>query len=120
MLFAGGNHCGEELLVFLLEGNRKMAEDLTERWGNFSIADDEGGEMEINYNSLVEVVNRGQSCLVGKLLSDRMVSKEIIRSKLIRGWRPSGTSSFKILGDNLFLVEFQYSCDKTRVLEGRT
>jgi hypothetical protein len=48
-----------------------------------------------------------------------MVSKEKIRSKLIRGWRPTGTTSFKILGDNLFLVEFQYSWDKIRVLEGR-
>lgn len=105
--------------MLLLEGNREMAEDLTKMWGNFSLSEEEGLEMEINNHSLVEVVNRGQSCLVGKLLSDRMLSKEIIRSKLIRGWRPIGTLSFKILGDNLFLVEFENSWDKIRVLERR-
>jgi hypothetical protein len=56
---------------------------------------------------------------VGKLIADRLVSKETIRTKLIRGWRPQGNLSFKVLGENLFLLEFEYECDRIRVLEGR-
>ncbi|XP_059455041.1 uncharacterized protein LOC132185261 [Corylus avellana] len=96
-----------------------MADDLTKMWGNFSLSDEEGEELEIKSISLVDSVKRGQSCLVGKLVSDRMVSKEIIRSKLIRGWRPTGSLSFKVLGDNLFLLDFEHSWDKSHVLEGR-
>ncbi|XP_059428666.1 uncharacterized protein LOC132162443 [Corylus avellana] len=37
----------------------------------------------------------------------------------MRGWKPTETPSFKVLGDNLFLVEFVNDRDKKRVLEGR-
>jgi hypothetical protein len=56
---------------------------------------------------------------VGKLIVDRMVSKEIICTQLIRGWKLEGTPSFKVLGDNMFLVELETEKDKTRILEGR-
>lgn len=81
-----------------------MADDLTRMWGNFSLFEDEGVEMEKRNQSMVNPVNRGQSCLVGKLVAERLVSKEIIKSKLIRVWRPAGTISFKVLRDNLFLI----------------
>jgi hypothetical protein len=38
---------------------------------------------------------------------------------LVRGWKPIGTATFKVLGENLFLVEFENVWDKTRVLDGR-
>lgn len=49
---------------------------------------------------------------------DRIISKEI-KSTLIKGWRPTGTVSFKVAGENLFLLEFEHFGDKARVLEGR-
>ncbi|XP_059436749.1 uncharacterized protein LOC132169801 [Corylus avellana] len=96
-----------------------MADDLTKMWGSFSLSDEEGTEMEIQPHSMIHSVNRGQSCLVGKLVSERLVSKEIIKLKIIKGWRSTGSLSFKVLGDNLFLIEFEHSWDKSRVLEGR-
>lgn len=57
--------------------------------------------------------------MVGKLLAERVTGKNKIRAMLIRGWKPSGSLSFKILGDNLFLLEFENEWDKFRVLEGR-
>lgn len=48
-----------------------------------------------------------------------MVGKETIRTTLVRGWWPRGTTSFRVLGENLFLVEFEDEWDKARVLEGR-
>jgi hypothetical protein len=96
-----------------------MAEDLENLWGNFSLAEEEEEELEIVAQETDGIAQRGKLCLVGKLIADRLISKETVKSKLIRGWRPRGTLSFTVLGENLFLMEFQYECDRIRVLEGR-
>jgi hypothetical protein len=96
-----------------------MAEDLASLWGNLSLVEEEDDELEISAPAMAGLAQRGKLCLVGKLIADCLISKETIRSKLIRGWRPLGKISFTVLGENLFLLEFQYECDKIRVLEGR-
>lgn len=96
-----------------------MAEDLTTLWGNFSLSEEESVGVEVPVLALEGLVNRGQSCLVGKLVADHVVSKDIIKSKLIRGWKPTGSIKFTVLGENLFLVDFVNVWDKSRVLEGR-
>jgi hypothetical protein len=62
--------------------------------------------MEIQQQAWELGTDRGRICVVGKLIADHMVSKETICSTLLPGWKPSGTPSFKVLGDNLFLVNF--------------
>lgn len=57
--------------------------------------------------------------MIGKLLIDRTVSKDIVRTTLIKGRRPSRNLSFKVIGENLFLLDFQHEWDRIRVLEGR-
>jgi hypothetical protein len=50
---------------------------------------------------------RGKTCLVGKLIADHLVSKEIIRATLLRGWKPSGTpliGFLRVLESSLCLV----------------
>lgn len=96
-----------------------MADDLSTLWANLSLAEGEDGELEIQTTEVNEIITRGNSCIVGKLLSERLVSKETIRSTLLRWWRPKGTFIFKVLGGNLFLIEFAEAKDKARVLEGR-
>lgn len=96
-----------------------MADDLTNLWVNFSLMEEEDEEVEIQMEDLSGTVKRGHSCLMGKLIVDRLVSKETIKSTLIKGWKPSGLIGFKVLGANLFLVEFEHFWDKSRVLEGR-
>jgi hypothetical protein len=65
------------------------------------------------------IVSSGTHCLVGKLLLERYIGKDVIRREMIRGWWPTGHLSFKVLGENLFLLEFEHEWDKTKVLEGR-
>jgi hypothetical protein len=76
-------------------------------------------EMEIRKEAIEGIVIRGKSFLVGKLISDRYVSKKAIKSTLIRWWKPTGRLTFKVLGENLFLIEFGNNWDKSRVLEWR-
>jgi hypothetical protein len=96
-----------------------MAEDLSRMWDSFSLRDDEDAEMEIQQQDWEVGTIRGRSCLVGKLIADRMVSKEVIRSTIQRGEKLEKTPTFKVMGDNLFLVELESEKDKRRILEGR-
>jgi hypothetical protein len=56
---------------------------------------------------------------VGKLRADQFVGKDVIKRTLKRGWRPTGRLDFKVVGDNMFLMEFEDEGDKSRVLKGR-
>jgi hypothetical protein len=52
------------------------------------------------------MVSLGSLCVVGKLLVDRIMGKEIIKTPLIQAWC---LTAFKALGPNLFLIEFEHS-----------
>jgi hypothetical protein len=96
-----------------------MADDLTTLWANLSLSEGEDNEVEIQVVDVIKIVTCGQSYIVGKLMSERMVCKETIKTKLKRWWKIAGTFTFKVLGENLFLIEFEYAKGKKRVLEGK-
>lgn len=96
-----------------------MADDLTTMWENFSLTKEEDVELSFQKVELHDGVTYGQSCVLGKLLVDRVVSREMIWSSLVQWWKTSETFSFKILGENLFLIEFSNPDDKARMLKGR-
>ena len=96
-----------------------MEEDLAKQWERFNLLDVETEEVEAPDATLEPLVDRGTACAVGKLLADRTVGKEILKTPMIRAWHPTGWVSFKTLGPNLFLIEFEHEWDKTRILEGR-
>jgi hypothetical protein len=96
-----------------------MADDLSTLWRNFSLSEEESLEVEVTVLVMNVFAMRGRSCLVGKSIVDQIIGKDAIKSTMIRGWKPTGTTTFKILGENLFLVEFKHVWDKARVLEGR-
>jgi hypothetical protein len=86
-----------------------MADDLSRLWGNFSLGDDEIKGVKIQEDVVENVASQGQLCLVGRLMSNRTISKETVQSKLIQWWRPTSFLSFKVVGCNLFLIEFEKS-----------
>lgn len=96
-----------------------MAEDLANMWAKFSLSEEEDVDIDVQATDFHEVTIRGQACIVGRLVADRYVSMETIKNTLLQSWRPVGNLTFKVLGDNLFLIEFQHGTDKKRVLEGR-
>jgi hypothetical protein len=60
-----------------------MAEDLSMFWTNLSLAEEEDGELEIQKIEVEGVIQRGENCVVGKLVSDRIISKETIKTTLL-------------------------------------
>jgi hypothetical protein len=96
-----------------------MADELTTMWGNFSLLEEENLGFSVESTEIVPLVSRGKDWLVGKLISDRIVPKEFLRVPLIRAWRPKGIVKFSMLGENKFVVDFESSGDKARVMAGR-
>jgi hypothetical protein len=96
-----------------------MADDLSNLWENFSLNDDEEIEVAIEKGELKDGEAIGRSCVLGKLITDRMVGREAIQTKLTQWWKMWGKLSFKILGENTFLIEFEDPRDKVKVLAGR-
>jgi hypothetical protein len=90
-----------------------MEEDLAKQWERFNLLDVETKEVEASDATMEPLVSRGTACAVGKLLADRTVGKEVLKTPMVRAWQPTGWVSFKTLGPNLFLIEL------TRILEGR-
>jgi hypothetical protein len=96
-----------------------MEEDLTKQWEKFNLLDAEIEEIDAPDATMEPLVERGTACIVGKLLADRTMGKEILKTPMIRAWQPTGWVSFKNLGPNLFLIEFEHEWDKVRIMEGR-
>jgi hypothetical protein len=65
-----------------------MADDLSRMWENFSLIEEEDEEVDVQVIDFRDVTLRGQDCVVGKLVANRYVSKETIKTTLQRWWRP--------------------------------
>jgi hypothetical protein len=100
-----------------MKGN--TADDLARQWGKLTLREDENLGIVIKNQTVSPLVQRGGSCMVGKLLAERTVGKEILKTPMIRAWKPTGSVSFKMLGPNLFLIDFENWWDKDQILEGR-
>ena len=83
------------------------------------MTEDEDVEIAIQRVDLKKGELYGKACVLGKLVADRLVSGETIKSSLVNWWKPSENISFKVLGENMFLIEFVDIDDKERVLAGR-
>jgi hypothetical protein len=94
-------------------------DELMKPWGRFSLSNDEDLDVEISAVEVKKTVSKGNYCVVDKLVSDHLVSKETIKTKFKCWWRPFGEIEFKVMGDNLFMIVFEDGRDKVRVLKGR-
>ena len=57
--------------------------------------EDEDEEVMAPKVEVVPMVDHGSACVVGKLLVERTVGKEIITTPLIRAWQPTGRVTFQ-------------------------
>jgi hypothetical protein len=67
-----------------------MVEELLERWGKFTLDDDESMSVALDGEDIAPLVQKGKECLRGKQLADKIVSKVQLRAPLLRIWRPRG------------------------------
>ena len=93
-------------------------DDLSKMCETFTVTENEDLELDIPRGEFREVVPQGQVCIVSKLIAERMVSKDAFKAYLIRWWKPSWNLSFKVLGENLFLIDFVEFGDKEQFWQG--
>ncbi len=96
-----------------------MIEEISAMWGKLSLREEESVGVSLENLEIVPMVDRGRSCLVGKLVADRIIPKEFCKAPLMRAWRLAGSKLFKVIGENMFIVEFKYDWDESRIMEGR-
>ena len=60
-----------------------MANDLTKMWSKLSLSEEECIEWEAPAKEWKDVSLWGQLCVVGKVIGDRYVSKETIKTTLL-------------------------------------
>jgi hypothetical protein len=107
------------VFIAALKEMGRREEDLSKLWENFSLTEEEDEDFVVPKEAMVDLDSKGKRCLVGKLIFDRVIGKETVRSKVTKGWRTEGYTDFKELGDNLFLINFEYESDKWQVLKGQ-
>jgi hypothetical protein len=96
-----------------------MEDMLANLWGKFSLMEEESLGILVDEEELDPLLAKGKVCAVGKIIADHVIPKDSYKGPLSRVWRQEGSVSFKSLGENLFIVEFEIVWDKDRVLEGR-
>jgi hypothetical protein len=53
--------------------------------GKFSLSAEESVGVEVEEGAVVEIMTKGKLCLVGKLIANQLLSKDIIKATLRRG-----------------------------------
>lgn len=96
-----------------------MEEELSVMWGKFSLREEEQAGVSLETSEIVPLVTRGKDCLVGKLLADRIVPREYFKAPLRRAWRTAGAVTINVIGENMFIAEFEHASDKSRIMEGK-
>jgi hypothetical protein len=96
-----------------------MEEELSKMQGKFSLREDEHIGVSLETSKIIPTVNRGKACAEGKLVANIIVPKEFYKAPLTRAWRPNGAVTFKVIGENMFIAEFELEWDKMRIMEGR-
>ena len=66
-----------------------MEEDLAKQWERFNLLDEETEEVDAPNAAMEPLVDKGTTCVVGKLLAERTLGKEILKTPLIRAWQPT-------------------------------
>ncbi|KAK6140252.1 hypothetical protein DH2020_026050 [Rehmannia glutinosa] len=93
-----------------------MADDITTLYANLSLNEEENTTIPLDASHLN--VTDGSLCLVGKILSSRIINFDSIAAMFKRLWSPRHGLSCKPLGDNSILFQFRNRVDKQKVIAG--
>ena len=71
-------------------------------------------KLKANEKVVEELFNTG---LVGKLLADRNINKNVVKAIILKVWRTSKGVQIVDLRENVFLFKFAYEGDRKRIME---
>lgn len=89
---------------------------LEEMWQYLNLTKDEDNEILIKKNKVMEGNNMGNLCLVGQVIAEQNINKEIIHNMMKKIWRTSKSFFLQVLSPNLFLIRLEQKKDKDKLL----
>lgn len=69
-------------------------------------------ELVVDINSVAEVMDRGNTCLLVKLLTSKYFNREAFKATMRRVWCPANPVHFHDMGEGLLMTEFESNGDK--------
>lgn len=96
-----------------------MAEDLEKQLAHFSLTEGEQTGIVVLDSEVEELELIGERCLVGCIIAEKSINREVFRSLMSTLWRVKDGIQFKEIQENLWVIEFAEMKDKKMVLAGR-
>ncbi|XP_042952206.1 uncharacterized protein LOC122289287 [Carya illinoinensis] len=96
-----------------------MAEELTNLNEGLCLTEVKKQEVLIPQEEVLLSEEKSKRCLAVLVITEKEVNKGAFRATMSKAWQVIGRVTFKDLGQNKFLVEFQSALEKTRVLKSR-
>lgn len=95
-------------------------EALEVQWEQFKLMEDEICKIDVDEGLSEDERIKEKRSVIGKIIVNCIIGLDIIKTTMNKIWRISRSSSFKEVGDNLFIITFATELDKQRVLDGQS
>ncbi|KAF5450097.1 hypothetical protein F2P56_030474 [Juglans regia] len=93
-------------------------EEMEEVWKRLKLNDEEDCPIEIEKGVRGSTELKGEISLVGKIISERRIGKEVARSMMEKVWKVGKPLEFQEIGGNCYVITFVNQRDKWKVLDG--
>ena len=93
-----------------------MKTGLEDLWNKLSLTEDEKSKVVIEKDWIEETTDARRNCLLGKLLTKRVLNLEVMRSVVYKVWKLVGGLEIKEVDDKVHVFQFQDETEKDRVL----
>lgn len=93
-------------------------EELIRKRKAISIRGEQTNKISLTGRKSVKGEQIAACCLVGKILHQRGVNLEGLRSAMLQIWRTNREVKIESLGNNIFMFKFDLEADKKRVMGG--
>lgn len=91
-------------------------DDLEEHWKQLNLSSKEATNIIVKEDVLLEELKKGKSSLIEKLHSEHIISKDILRSTMMRAWKTTSSFLVREIQSNSFVFTFDSHTDLLRVL----
>lgn len=79
-------------------------DNLKDRWQHLTLTEVEGDEVNVDEQKLGEEAKRGELSIVGKVMVERTINREVIRSIMAKAWKTSKSFTVVDIKPNLFVI----------------
>ena len=94
-----------------------MAEELESLWQKLTVTNEEEVSVNLGKECTRATNERGNNCLVMKVLSHRGIMLDALRKNLRMLWKPNKSIQISLIDEEMYLVEFDDEKDKRRVMD---